>query len=115
MKIYIAGKITGLDWNDAKAMFANASHALKSAGHTPLCPCEMFPENPVWDWAEYMLADLRIIWNHADALLMLPNWKDSKGATLEHAAALATDKRIYYSLDEVPSHQLRGNDSGDVV
>lgn len=102
MKIYIAGQITGLDIKEAEAKFSHAANALRSAGHTPLCPTEIFPVNPVWDWAEYMLADLRIIWNHADAVLMLDNWKASRGATLEQHAAVCAAKPVYYSLDEVP-------------
>lgn len=109
MKIYIAGKITGLDWTVAKAKFAMAALALVKAGHIVLCPTEMFPENPVWDWAEYMLADLRIIWHHADAVLMLDNWKDSNGATLERQAALFANKTVYYALDEIEPFGLSPN------
>jgi hypothetical protein len=103
MKIYIAGKITGLDIRVAEMQFTAAANALRKAGHTPLCPTEMFPVNPIWDWAEYMLADLRIIWHHADGLLMLGNWKESRGANLEHHAAVATDKPIYYGIEEIPN------------
>lgn len=103
MKIYIAGKITGLDFKVAEQIFQKAADELRSRGHTVFCPTEMFPLNPAWDWAEYMLADLRIIWHHADAILMLNNWKDSKGASLERHAAQLTDKPIYYSVDEVPA------------
>lgn len=101
-KIYIAGKISDLPFEEAESHFIFAAGVLESFGHVPLNPCRMFPENPVWDWAEYMLADLRIIWTHADAVLMLDNWKDSKGARLEHHAAELVGKPIYYALDEVP-------------
>lgn len=102
MKIYIAGKISGLEWSEVVAKFKATADALRETGHIALCPVEMFPENAVWDWAEYMLTDLRLIWNHADAVLMLPDWQDSKGARLEHHAAEAGDKHIYYGLDEIP-------------
>lgn len=102
MKIYLAGKITGLSIEEYRAAFKAAAHDVLAAGHLPLCPVEMFPENPIWDWAEYMLADLRIIWHHADALLMIDGWEDSKGAQLERQAALAVDKPVYYSLNDIP-------------
>jgi hypothetical protein len=105
MKIYIAGKISDLDWSEVEKKFKEAADALRSAGHVALCPVEMFPENAVWDWAEYMLNDLRLIWNHADAVLMLSDWEDSKGARLERHAAQAGGKPVYYALEDVPEVQ----------
>lgn len=101
-KIYIAGKITGLPWAEVDAAFRETAAFLRSHGYKPLCPVEMFPENEVWDWEEYMLTDLRLIWTHADGLLMLPCWKDSKGARLEHHAAEAKGLPIFYAIDELP-------------
>ena len=62
-----------------------------------------------------MLADLRLIWHHADAVLMLDNWKDSKGANLEHHAAQLVGKSIYYRLDEIPANLFCKNCEAPVL
>jgi hypothetical protein len=46
-KIYIAGKINGLPWENVKAKFDTASAMVRNLGHTPLCPTEMFPDGRI--------------------------------------------------------------------
>lgn len=94
-KIYISGKITGLDPVDAEKKFQEAEEFLK----------HVFPEknivNPMksnWKnktWEDYMIDDIKLLFE-CDAIFMLYDWKDSKGATIEHFIAEVTNKEILY-------------------
>jgi hypothetical protein len=138
MKIYIAGKITGLDLREAERMFAGAadevrglghealdpmvmveqvavdcvcghsegSHLKRSEGHRPVackirdCGCEGFVIAGR-AYNDMLLDALRIVLNDADALLMLPNWHESKGARIEHAIAGVFGVPVFYSVEEL--------------
>lgn len=88
-KIYVSGKITGLKIEDAQAKFAEAATRLKAMGHEPVNPMEHVPYHPEWDWHDYMKADVKLICD-CDAIYMLDNWHDSKGAIEEHRIATLT-------------------------
>ena len=95
MKTYISGKITGLDLEDAKALFKEAADNLKEMGLTPLNPMEIIPYNEEFEWEDYMLADIKELFK-CDAIFMLSNWKDSKGARVERAIAYEMDLTVFY-------------------
>ena len=92
MKIYISGKITG-DKN-YRAKFQQAESELRLLGHDVMNPA-ILPGG--FSWTAYMSIALAMQ-NVCDATLLLPDWKDSKGAIIEHQDA----KRRYYSLAEIP-------------
>lgn len=85
LKVYLSGKIAGLPEEEYQQNFAQA--ALKA--------CELFPNqrlqfiNPATlpaihhSWADYLIRDLMLL-KDCDAIVMLPDWIDSKGATVEH-------------------------------
>lgn len=79
MKIYIAGKITGDPGYREK--FRKAAEELAKWGDTPLNPADL-PEgmNP----EDYMRICFAMI-DSADAVIFLPDAKDSAGARLERA------------------------------
>jgi hypothetical protein len=92
MKIYIAGKITGLSELEFKIKFAEAGMKLKSEGHTPLLP-SILPGG--LEHEEYMHICYAMI-DVCDAVYFLDNWKDSKGAKMEHDYAISRKMiRIY--------------------
>lgn len=95
MKIYIAGKITGDPYYKAK--FARAAADIADAGHTPISPA-MQPEG--MSNADYMRISFAQL-DSADAIIFLPDWKDSKGAQLEHLWAEYVGKPRYYIADGV--------------
>ena len=92
MKIYISGKITG-DKN-YRAKFQQAEDDLRAYGHEVMNPA-ILP--PGFSWTEYMSVALAMQ-NVCDGTLFLPDWKDSKGAIVEHQDA----RYRYYSIDEIP-------------
>lgn len=86
MKIYISGKITGLEYDSAFAMFEAAEVVLKCLGHEPVNPMKKVLEQEGKSWAEYMKEDIPILLE-CDAIYLLSNWEDSKGAKLEYLIA----------------------------
>lgn len=98
--IYIAGKISGLPPHVARENFREAMVRIKSEGDIPLSPYhkidamlqglrilpkfKRMSEGELWKWcmkrAIAMLTD-------CDEIAMLPNWKDSNGACIEHDLA----------------------------
>ena len=87
MRIYIAGKITGLPMSEYQECFMRAHHRLADAGHKPINPiylcCFDLP------YEAYMEID-KILLSTCDAIYMLSNWEDSPGAMeeLSHARKL---------------------------
>lgn len=95
-KIYISGKITGIEHNVAKEYFDNVALSLRRAGYDAVNPMEICPYNPNWSWEQYMANDIEALL-FCDSIFMLSNWKDSKGARIEHFIAQETGKTIYYA------------------
>ena len=91
MKIYISGKITGDE--NYKSKFSAAQNALEEKGHTVMNPA-ILPSG--FTWTEYMAVCLAMQ-NVCDASLFLPDWKESRGAIVEHADA----RKRFYSIDDI--------------
>ena len=94
MKVYIAGKITGLPHEDAVQKFENAARALKEKGHEPFVPTVLPSYNDV-SHEDYMHVCYAMI-DICDEIYMLKDWQDSKGARLERQYAFDRDKKISY-------------------
>ena len=85
MRVYISGKITGLEYSEVERLFNAAEKKLSKNGFTPVNPLRN--NLPMWaSWREHMKKDIQILLS-CDAIFMLDNWKDSKGATLERHIA----------------------------
>jgi hypothetical protein len=95
MKIYISGKITGLDIKDAEAKFEAAENYVRELGYIPVNPMKLLPYAPELTWHDYMAEDIKHLLK-CDAILMLPCWTDSKGAKLEYAIADHLDLQVFY-------------------
>ena len=99
--IYISGKITGDD--NYRKKFAMAENRLIRDGYSVLNPVEFCKgmENKAkemgvtLDWGDYMRKCLVTI-PAADAMYMLIDWKESRGARLEHHIAQELEMEIIY-------------------
>ena len=90
MKIYIAGKIT--DCTDYKELFSRAEMELRLAGHTVLSPA-ILPDG--FDWGDFMHICKAMI-DCCEAVFLLQNWQNSRGARQEMEYATNARKKILY-------------------
>jgi Domain of unknown function (DUF4406) len=95
-RIYISGKISGLDHEVAKMYFKGIEEQLAAAGHIPINPMELVPYSPDLTWEDYMKDDIYALL-HCSDILMLDNWQESRGARIEHAVAKEAGIAIHYS------------------
>lgn len=103
MKIYISGPISGRPLEDARAEFAAAAADVESRGHEAVNPCDiqkiLKPETTSWE--QYMEISLALL-HVSDGILLLRNWRKSKGACAEFWDAFTGEKQIFYSTEEIP-------------
>lgn len=92
-KIYIAGKITGENEKECKEKFLKAEFILKNKGYIPMNPMRLVSSKLTWKRA--MLACFDLIAN-CDEAFFLSDWKDSKGALLEHEVCKSFGLTITY-------------------
>lgn len=99
-KCYISGKISGLPILNSYENFNRASNHAIELGYEPVNPMDIIPDGDKpkkqqeqWYW--YMRADLKALLD-CDAILMQPNWNDSKGAIVEHDLATKMNLRVIF-------------------
>lgn len=90
MKLYISGAITN-DFN-YKEKFKQAEEKLLKMGHAVLNPT-VIP--PMFSWEQHLHIDYAMI-DISDALYMLKDHENSKGACAEYAYAMQNNKKIFY-------------------
>lgn len=88
LKIYIAGKITGL--YNYKEVFQRAEQRLKNAGYSVMNPA-ILPEG--FDYEDYMKVCFSMI-DVCDAVYLLRNWQDSNGAKREYEYVTQQGKKF---------------------
>ena len=97
MKIYISGKITGLEKQEYTKNFNDAEKYLHSLGYhniiNPVTINENMPTNTTWN--EYMLNDIKYLLD-CNAIYMLKGWNQSKGANIEYQIAKILGKQIIF-------------------
>ena len=92
MRVYIAGKVRGLEREEAVRAFAKAASMIEAMGDEPVNPLEIvdsLPEDVRKNERELMLALLEEL-SGCDAIWMIKGWRSSPGATCEHAFARST-------------------------
>jgi len=92
-RIYVAGPMTGYpDLNFP--LFQAVAADLRLLGNEVVNPAEL-NSDPSKGWHDCMRVDIRELVT-CDAILMLPGWEKSKGATLERHIATALELRVEY-------------------
>ena len=94
-KIYVSGKITGLQPIEAKRLFKKGAEEAAKYAKEVVNIYEAVPYNPDTTWQEYMVKDIEILLS-CDSIYMLNNWQTSKGARIEHAIASILGINIIY-------------------
>ena len=88
--LYLAGPMTGLPEFNYPA-FNSAAGRLRAAGFEVLNPADNKPEIP--DWVGYMREAIACL-VRADAVAILPNASDSRGARLEMKLAVELEMPV---------------------
>ena len=94
MKIYIAGKITGLPRDEVEAKFDEVREKLVGEGHAVFVPTVLpeYDEVSHWDYMHICYAMIDV----CDAVYMQKDWQQSKGARMELQYAADFRKEILY-------------------
>lgn len=95
-KIYIAGKVSGLDWKDVLTKFQTAKEKAKLQFKTAECvitPIDLCDSSESWDAS--MAKCLSALLN-CDTVIFMSDWIDSKGAKIEKIVSEGSDKKVYF-------------------
>jgi hypothetical protein len=92
MRIYIAGRVTGLPYEEVKAKFDRAEMLIIDQGHTVVNPTKHV--RPEASKSEAMGILLPILCKECDAILLLDDWMFSEGAQIEAQTARYCEKHI---------------------
>lgn len=95
MKIYVAGKISGLPRKEVDLKFEKARAELTAEGNSVFVPT-VLPEYNDVPHDDYMRICYAMI-DVCDAVYMLPDWRTSKGARMELQYAADWRKEIIYA------------------
>lgn len=90
-KVFISGKVSGIEYYVAYQTFANADRRLSSMGYQVINPMKLCRKH--WSWLRCMAKCLWAIM-FCDKIYQLPNWKESRGARIEYKWAKFLRKRI---------------------
>lgn len=86
MRVYISGKISGLESAEYIHNFLQAEKRMNGRGVVVVNPIKINPLFSIKSWVCYMVADL-IELRKCTHIAMQPNWIDSRGAWLEYGYA----------------------------
>ena len=93
MKVYIAGKVTGEDVKSCREKFLQAEYCLKKKGHSVVNPTKLL--QPTTNWHNAMRICIKELVD-CDCIYMLEDWRESRGARLEHLVAKELGLQIEY-------------------
>lgn len=95
-KVFISGRVSGLPYDYAKAKFDKAERYFLAAGYQVFNPTEVCKLE--WSWVRCMIVCLWYLFQ-CDTVAFLDNWKESRGARIEHFVAKVCRKTIVEQID----------------
>lgn len=94
MRIYISGKISGLSLQETQERFADAQALLVEIGFEAVNPmAKGLPDDLPWE--QHMVKDIELLLS-CDAIYMMDNWTESKGAQIEYDIANRLGKDVWF-------------------
>ena len=96
-KVYVSGKISGLDLIESQKNFKNAAILVSEMKKKPINAFYIKPLFGVKKWFFYMVSDVNVL-RKCDSIAMQSNWTDSKGAVIEYFLAKFVFKLKVYFL-----------------
>ena len=96
MKAYLAGPMSGIKNLNFPAFHAAAAH-LRALGHEVINPAELCPDQAM-PWTECMKRDIAELVT-CEAIVMLPGWRNSKGACVEWGLATVLELKVIFAAD----------------
>lgn len=95
---YVAGPMSGYpEWNHPA--FHDAAKELRDNGHTVINPAELHEASAEVPWGHYLRRDLAELVK-CTHIVLLPGWRGSRGAQLEHHVAQQLGMHITYPAGE---------------
>lgn len=92
-KVFISGRVSGLKPDTVRKNFSKVESKYKKLGYDVINPTKLCSRD--WCWIRCMYVCLRALYQ-CDFVYMIPNWKKSRGARIEHWFARIWGKGIYY-------------------
>lgn len=102
MKIYISGKISGLELSDVRTKFADAEAFLNELGFEAVNPMKN-GLTAQHTWEQHMVRDIEMLFS-CEAIYMMDNWVASTGASIEYDIAMRMKKDVWFESNVVKSH-----------
>jgi hypothetical protein len=98
-KVYISGKITGLDLEFVDKKFNDSEEFLRSLGYVNIInPMKFSPIIEGKKWVEYLLDDIKVLFE-CDIIYLQNDWGISKGARVEYAVAQEIGLKFLFEND----------------
>jgi hypothetical protein len=96
-KVYISGKITGLPISEVEKKFNDAEMLLLKNGYSVANPMSL-PHLHNKSWVSYMKEDIAAMMK-CEAILLLPDYIESKGALIEYDLANKLGFKIMFLVN----------------
>lgn len=96
-KAYIAGCVSGRNYEDAKAQFDRAATLLRGRGYEAVNPMDFVPPD-IESHEAAMRICLKLLADCREAYF-LPGWRESRGARQEHEACMWLGIDTYYAVE----------------
>ncbi len=93
-KIYISGQISGCPIDKAREKFERAEELIRQMGAEPVNPMKSgLPDFASWE--THMALDIVLLMG-CEGIYLLPDWENSRGATIEKKIAEYTGKQLIF-------------------